>query len=60
VDRLRRAQPARDGVEHGNAPSRLVLTSADASTSLPACPYPQKAVYSGSGAITAAANYSCQ
>ncbi len=49
-----------DWVEHRDAPEALVLKSADASVSQPVCPYPQKAVYQGSGAITDAANYRCQ
>lgn len=49
-----------DWVEHRNAPEALVLKSANASVSQPVCPYPQKAVYQGSGAITDAANYRCQ
>ena len=49
-----------DWVEKGNAPSRLVLNSANTSVSMPVCPYPQKATYSGSGSITAAASYVCR
>jgi Tannase and feruloyl esterase len=49
-----------DWVEHRNAPEAVVLKSANASVSQPVCPYPKKAVYQGSGAITDAANYHCQ
>jgi Tannase and feruloyl esterase len=47
-------------VENRTAPNALVLKSADASVSMPICPYPQKATYSGSGAITAASSYACK
>jgi hypothetical protein len=30
------------------------------SVTTPVCPYPQKATYSGTGAVTAAASYSCK
>ncbi len=48
-----------DWVEHQSAPDQVVLQSADASVSMPVCPYPKKASYSGSGSVTAAASYSC-
>jgi feruloyl esterase len=47
-----------DWVEKGNAPSSFVLSSADISVTRPICLYPQKAVYGGSGSVTAAASYS--
>jgi feruloyl esterase len=47
-------------VEKSTAPTTLVLGSADGSVTLPVCPYPQKATYNGSGAITAAASYACK
>jgi hypothetical protein len=47
-------------VENKNAPTSLVLNSANSSVSQPICPYPQKATYNGSGAITLAASYSCK
>jgi feruloyl esterase len=47
-------------VEERRPPSVLVLNSADASSSLPVCPYPQKATYQGSGPINAAASYRCE
>lgn len=49
-----------DWVEKGRAPETMVLGSADASVSMPVCPYPKKAAYRGTGAITAAASYTCQ
>lgn len=49
-----------DWVENKNAPNALTLSSADSSVSMPVCPYPQKATYSGSGSPTAAASYSCK
>jgi len=47
-------------VENKTAPADIVLKSADASASLPVCPYPQRPAYNGSGAITSAASYSCK
>jgi hypothetical protein len=49
-----------DWVENGNAPSSVVLNSADMSTSQLVCSYPKKPTYSGTGAVNDAANYSCQ
>jgi feruloyl esterase len=49
-----------DWVEHRNAPGAVVLKSANASASQPVCPYPQKAVYQGSGPITDARSYRCK
>jgi tannase/feruloyl esterase len=49
-----------DWVESGKAPSSLILSSADSSVSRPICMYPEQAVYSGSGSVTAAASYACQ
>ena len=49
-----------DWVEMQNAPTIIVLSSANASASLPVCPYPQKATYNGSGSPTAAASYACK
>lgn len=49
-----------DWVENGKAPSSLVLSSADGSVSRPICMYPNKAVYRGSGPVTAATSYACQ
>ena len=47
-------------VETGTAPATITLQSADASASQLLCPYPQKPTYSGAGAITAAASYTCK
>ena len=47
-------------MEADTVPSSLTLSSADGSVTMPVCPYPQKATYSGAGAITAAAGYSCK
>jgi feruloyl esterase len=46
-------------VESGTAPGRINVSSSDASVSLPLCVYPQKITYSGTGAVTAAASYTC-
>ncbi|WP_395701965.1 tannase/feruloyl esterase family alpha/beta hydrolase [Aquabacterium sp.] len=50
----------RDWVEKGIAPSRIEVSSGDGSVSMPLCVYPQKASYGGSGAVTAAASYTCK
>ena len=47
-------------VENKTAPDRLVLRSADASVSLPVCPFPKKATYNGSGSIKSEASYTCK
>ena len=47
-------------VEKDDAPQSLVLKSADASVSLPVCPYPQQPTYKGIGSITNASSYSCK
>jgi Tannase and feruloyl esterase len=46
-------------VDGGTAPGRINVSSSDASVSLPMCVYPLKITYSGSGATTAAASYTC-
>jgi feruloyl esterase len=49
-------------VEHGKAPDAIPASTKSDSTaphSLPLCPYPQQARYSGSGALTDAANRQC-
>ena len=49
-------------VEQGTAPDRIVATrvvSGDAVRTRPLCPYPKKAVYSGSGSTDDAANFTC-
>ena len=47
-------------VENGTAPATITIQSADASASQLLCSYPQKPTYSGTGAITAAASYTCR
>ncbi len=47
-------------VETQAAPDRLVLRSADASVSLPVCPYPARPFYAGMGAVTSEASYTCR
>jgi feruloyl esterase len=49
-----------DWVEKDVAPTRIEVSSADDSISLPICMYPAKATYQGSGDVRAAANYTCQ
>ena len=49
-------------VEHGKAPEAIAATTkpdAPAPHSLPLCPYPQQARYSGVGALGDAANWKC-
>ena len=49
-------------IEHGKAPEAIAArTKPDAAAqhSLPLCPYPQQARYSGSGALDDAANWKC-
>lgn len=49
-------------VEHGKPPAVIAATTKSDSTalhSLPLCPYPQQARYSGSGALDDAANWAC-
>jgi len=50
----------RNWVENGTAPSRIDISSSDASVSLPICAYPQRATYSGTGSVKAATSYACQ
>jgi feruloyl esterase len=47
-------------VENGTGPDRIDVTSSDATVSIPLCVYPQKISYNGTGAVTAAASYSCK
>ena len=52
-----------DWVERGVAPSRLTartITSGAVTRSRPICPYPQKAVYSGSGSTDDEKNFVCK
>jgi len=50
-------------VEEGKAPHRLVASKMNVDQvverSRPLCPYPQRAIYSGSGSMDEAANFSC-
>jgi len=46
-------------VENGRAPSRIDLSSADGSVTLPICSYPQKATYNGTGPVMSASTCSC-
>lgn len=47
-------------VEQDAAPGNIVVKSSDLSTSLPLCPYPQKAVYGGVGSVRTASSYVCR
>jgi len=50
-------------VEQGHAPARIVASHAAAGVvdrTRPLCPYPQTAVYTGSGSIDEAANFVCR
>ena len=50
-------------VEQGVAPDKIVASRFDATGAVlrqrPVCPYPEQAVYSGSGSTNVAANFSC-
>ncbi|HWK14272.1 MAG TPA: tannase/feruloyl esterase family alpha/beta hydrolase [Rhizobiaceae bacterium] len=48
-----------DWVEKGEAPDQIAAKNAKTGMSRPLCPYPQVAVYSGSGDTNDAANFSC-
>ena len=59
--------PLEQWVEKGKAPDRLIAQKrsgfgpgATVVRSRPLCPYPQRAVYSGSGSIDDAANFTCR
>jgi feruloyl esterase len=50
-------------VEHGHAPDRIVASHATGGLvdrTRPLCPYPQRAVYNGSGSTDEAANFTCK
>lgn len=47
-------------VEGKIVPECLTVTSADAGTSLPLCPYPSKIAYQGTGPVKSASSYSCR
>ncbi|RZS46686.1 tannase/feruloyl esterase family alpha/beta hydrolase [Sphaerotilus mobilis] len=49
----------RNWVENGTAPSRMDISSSDASVTLPICAYPKRAVHSGTGSVRSAASYTC-
>ena len=48
-----------DWVERGAAPETIVVTSRDKGTSLPACVYPKRPTWNGSGPARSASSYSC-
>jgi hypothetical protein len=51
-----------DWVEHGQAPDKILATTTRAGTvvrSRPLCPYPQTAIYNGTGSTDDAANFRC-
>ncbi len=45
--------------EQGQAPARIIASSADGKRTRPLCPYPQVAKYKGSGSTDNAANFTC-
>jgi feruloyl esterase len=47
-------------VENGSAPSEVGLSSRDGSVTMPACIYPMKIKYRGTGPVTSAASYRCE
>jgi feruloyl esterase len=50
-------------VENGQAPDRILAsrsTNGRVLRTRPLCPYPQVAVYKGTGSIDEAANFTCQ
>ncbi|KAF1046317.1 tannase/feruloyl esterase family alpha/beta hydrolase [Xylophilus sp.] len=50
-------------VEQGSAPERIVASRVEGGNAVrtrPLCPYPKKAVYSGSGSTDDAANFACR
>ena len=49
-----------DWVEGGKAPESIVIQSRDKSTSYPACVYPKKITWNGTGSAREAASYSCR
>jgi feruloyl esterase len=46
-------------VERGKAPDRIIASRTNPDRTRPLCPYPQMAVYKGSGRTDEAANFSC-
>ncbi|HVD94194.1 MAG TPA: tannase/feruloyl esterase family alpha/beta hydrolase [Vicinamibacterales bacterium] len=63
-DQFDKIDPIVEWVEHGTAPSTIVVTKAAAADqtarSRPVCAYPAKAVYKGAGSTDDANNYSCK
>jgi feruloyl esterase len=52
-----------DWVEKGKAPERIIaskMSEGKATRTRPLCPYPQRAIYKGSGSTDDAANFACQ
>jgi feruloyl esterase len=49
-----------DWVEKGMAPGEIMLTSRDNSVSYPACVYPLRTIWNGSGPATLATSYACR
>jgi feruloyl esterase len=50
-------------VEHGHAPDRILArhaTSGRIDRERPLCPYPQMAIYKGTGSIEEAASFECR
>jgi feruloyl esterase len=47
-------------VERGAAPSEVALSSRDGSVTMPACTYPMKIKYRGTGSVTSATSYRCE
>jgi hypothetical protein len=48
-----------DWVENGVAPKQIIQSSQGGARTRPMCPYPQKAIYKGSGSTDDAANFIC-
>jgi feruloyl esterase len=63
-DRVDWAAAIDEWVEKGQAPSRLIAAKASAegavSRSRPLCPYPQRAVYTGTGSLDDEKNFACK
>ena len=49
-----------DWVEKGAAPGEIMLTSRDNRVSYPACVYPLRTTWNGSGPVTQAASFACR
>jgi hypothetical protein len=47
-------------VEKGQAPTGIVGTKPNTTSTRPHCPYPQEAVYNGTGDVNVAASYTCR